>query len=390
MAISSSCEYIAQLSSVKGLGLKTFYHLYTRFGSSEAIASAGYETLLAAGLKPLMARALANLNDECLSVSQVPLIDKLSKWSDRECQHIVSIEDASYPALLKEVFCPPPIIYAKGCLASLALPSIAVVGSRKPSIGGKQHAFSFARDLSLQGFSITSGLALGVDAQAHRGALQASGITCAVLGTGLDVIYPRQNKKLAEQIIESGVLVSEMALGSMPVPANFPRRNRLISGLSQGSLIVEAGLKSGSLITARYAIEQNREVYVIPGPIDSELAAGCNDLIKQGAQLVTCVEDILGTSFADPAIRDITNAKSSSSLEVRAKDSLSLSALSPTEDKVLLLMDYCCTSFDLLMSESELGAGVLMQALVTLELKGHISNVPGGYQRVKSVNSAQE
>ncbi|KZY89647.1 hypothetical protein A3743_07910 [Oleiphilus sp. HI0072] len=257
--------------------------------------------------------------------------------------------------------------------------------------------------MSLQGQNVVSGLALGVDTLAHRGALEASGITCAVLGTGLDLVYPRQNQKLAEQIMDRGVLVSEMALGSLPVPANFPRRNRLISGLSQGSLIVEAGLKSGSLITANYAIEQNREVYVIPGPIDSEVAAGCNDLIKQGAQLVTCVEDILAfpcrdscmtvASSANNSKRESPIGRSTSAIVGKAEGHAAETQLShellPDEGKLLPLIDFQCTSFDVLASESQLEAGVLLQNLVSLELKGLISNVPGGYQRVKSVNSAQ-
>ncbi|KZZ63587.1 DNA-processing protein DprA, partial [Oleiphilus sp. HI0128] len=285
---------------------------------------------------------------------------------------------------------------------SLLLPALAVVGSRKPSMAGKQHAYSFAYELSLQGQNVVSGLALGVDTLAHRGALEASGITCAVLGTGLDLVYPRQNQKLAEQIMDRGVLVSEMALGSLPVPANFPRRNRLISGLSQGSLIVEAGLKSGSLITANYAIEQNREVYVIPGPIDSEVAAGCNDLIKQGAQLVTCVEDILAfpcrdscmtvASSANNSKRESPIGRSTSAIVGKAEGHAAETQLShellPDEGKLLPLIDFQCTSFDVLASESQLEAGVLLQNLVSLELKGLISNVPGGYQRVKSVNSA--
>ncbi|KZZ30297.1 hypothetical protein A3752_17260, partial [Oleiphilus sp. HI0081] len=329
--------------------------------------------------------------------------ETLMEWSEPARQHILSIEDAGYPSLLKEVFCPPPMIYLKGCLESLLLPALAVVGSRKPSMAGKQHAYSFAYELSLQGQNVVSGLALGVDTLAHRGALEASGITCAVLGTGLDLVYPRQNQKLAEQIMDRGVLVSEMALGSLPVPANFPRRNRLISGLSQGSLIVEAGLKSGSLITANYAIEQNREVYVIPGPIDSEVAAGCNDLIKQGAQLVTCVEDILAfpcrdscmtvASSANNSKRESPIGRSTSAIVGKAEGHAAETQLShellPDEGKLLPLIDFQCTSFDVLASESQLEAGVLLQNLVSLELKGLISNVPGGYQRVKSVNSAQ-
>lgn len=397
MAISSSCEYIAHLSSIKGLGLKTFYHLYSSFGNVDALINADYESLVSVKLKPVMARAVVKLKDDLSKGKRQGLIEKQLAWSECDDQHILSVEDALYPAMLKEVYCPPPLIYVKGCIGSLSLPSIAVVGSRKPSIAGKQHAFSFSRDISYQGFNIVSGLALGVDTEAHKGALNASGITCAVLGTGLDVIYPKQNKKLAEQIVDKGALVSEMSLGSLPVPANFPRRNRLISGLSQGALIVEAGLKSGSLITASYAIEQNREVYVIPGPIDSAVSAGCNDLIKQGAQLVTCVEDISGNSVHRPralisdslevskASTSMSNSENSAIPSLKS-DTLTVE-LSRGETQILTVLGYQCTSFDMLANESGLDTGTVIQALMGLELKGLISNVPGGYQRVKSVNS---
>jgi DNA processing protein len=399
MAISSSCEYIAHLSSVKGLGLKTFYHLYNYYGDIENLAKADYESLIASGLKPMMARSLCSLHNDLLLNKSVNSIEKQLEWSDQEDQRLLCVEDADYPPMLKEVYCPPPLIYIKGCVGSLSLPSLAVVGSRKPSIAGKQHAFSFSRDLSFQGFNIVSGLALGVDTQAHKGALEASGITCAVLGTGLDIIYPRQNRKLAEQIIERGALISEMALGSMPVPANFPRRNRLISGLSQGSLIVEAGLKSGSLITANYAVEQNRDVYVIPGPIDSEVSAGCNELIKQGAQLVTCVEDILGVPTVEESRkRSFTiesekverkdenkggNKGRQEAAQAQAREKIQDLDLNSEETKLLTLLGFQCTSFDLLAGESGFDAGIVIQTLVSLELKGLISSVPGGYQRVK-------
>lgn len=389
MTISASCEYISRLSSIKGLGLKTFYHLYNYFGSVDAIANADHEQLMAAGLKASLAQSILKLRELDSSGSAKFSLDKQIAWSDQPNQHVLGIEDDLYPAMLKEVYCPPPIIYAKGHIASLALPSLAMVGSRKPSIAGKQHAFSFSRELSLEGFNIVSGLAIGVDTQAHQGALSASGLTCAVLGTGLDIVYPRQNIELAEQIIESGVLISEMALGSMPVPANFPRRNRLIAGLSQGVLIVEASLKSGSLITANYAIEQNRDLYVIPGPIDSAVSAGCNELIKQGAQLVTCVNDIVGLpSIKNRSIELADEAKASDSDKPQVPKTSVLEGLDTEQTRLLTILGYQCTSFDMLVNECGLDAGTVIQTLVSLELKGLISSVPGGYQRVKSVNFA--
>jgi DNA processing protein len=387
MAISPGCEKISQLSSIKGLGLKTFYRLYSHFGSVERIVSADFQMLRELGLAPVKARAIVDLQEAREAKHSQPAIDKLNAWDTEGDQYVLCIEDSCYPSMLREIFCPPPLIYAKGDLSSLSLAAIAVVGSRKPSIAGQQHAFEFSRDLSYNGFNIISGLALGVDTQAHRGALSASGITCAVLGTGLDVIYPKQNAKLAAQICEQGILISELALGSLPVPANFPRRNRLVSGLSKGSLIVEAGLKSGSLITANYALEQNREVYVIPGPIDSLVAAGCNALIKQGAQLVTCIEDILGDPFNKLSGGNELGHDVPSEDACIAPEKSALAGLTASETKIITLVGFQCTSFDLLISSGDLAPGELSQTLISLELKGLICSVPGGYQRVKSVNS---
>jgi len=288
---------------------------------------------------------------------------------------------------LREIYCPPPLLYLKGNVNAFNRPSIAMVGSRKPSIAGTQHALQFAHDLAAEGLCVTSGLALGIDAASHQGALKGQGITCAVLGTGLDIIYPKKHNKLAGAICEQGILVSEMSLGSLPIPANFPRRNRIISGLSQGVLVIEAGLKSGSLITANYAIEQNREVYAIPGPIDSPVSAGCHALIKQGAQLVESVSDILADDFISRAYRNNDYKQQECELDKGEVNISKDSLLGANESSLLNFVDFQMTSFDLLQYHTGFDVPKLTQLLMGLELKGEVSVVPGGYQRLKKIHS---
>jgi DNA processing protein len=379
MKVSSACLALYQLSSIKGLGLKTFHHLYSHLGSVENIISTDFELLKALGVKASVCRAICQLQENRMGGKVSFELERLRVWAEVLDQYILCIEDVLYPPQLKEIYCPPPIIYLKGCPKTISVPAVGIVGSRKPSVSGKQHAFMFARGLSLSGFCINSGLALGVDTAAHEGALQASGITCAVLGTGLDVVYPKQNAKLARDIVCHGALISEMSLGCMPVPSNFPRRNRIISGLSKGVLVVEAGLKSGSLLTANYAVEQNRDVYAVPGPIDSLVSAGCHALIQQGAKLVTCIEDILDD-----------NATMYTPINARNRDQQkplhAVAPLSSDEAQVLEFVDYQRVSFDVIAELSGFNAGRLTQILMELELKGTLCSVPGGYQRLKPLN----
>ncbi len=220
-------------------------------------------------------------------------LDAAALWLEDEANHVVTLADAAYPRLLLEITDPPPLLYVKGNPALLDHASLAVVGSRNATPQGRSNAEAFSRELSEGGFTIISGLALGIDAAAHTGGLAASSSSIAVVGTGLDIVYPARNRDLAHQLAAQGALVSEFALGTPALASNFPRRNRLISGLSRGCLVVEAALKSGSLITARYALEQGREVFAIPGSIHSSLSKGCHLLIKQGAKLVENSRDIL-------------------------------------------------------------------------------------------------
>lgn len=378
MTISTVCLNTLSLSAIKGLGLKTFHHLYRELGSVNAILSAGYPALTDLGIKPAICQAVCDMAASPDLFLQHAEGLHIQDWERHQGRQILCLEDDAYPALLKEVYCPPPILYLEGHLPALAVPAIAMVGSRNPSIAGRQHAFSFARDLSRSGFCINSGLALGIDAASHRGVLSAEGVTSAVLGTGLDVIYPRQHLKLADEIRERGVLVSEMPLGTLPLPANFPRRNRIISGLSRGVLVVEASVKSGSLITANYALEQNREVFAMPGSIDNPMSRGCHALIKQGAKLVEQLEDVL-----DEWQRNHLSVMSESDKE----ESAMYGQLSADERCVLANIHYECVSFDLLVGNTGVGVSELTRALVSLELKGLLCSVPGGYQRIKQVKS---
>jgi DNA processing protein len=220
-------------------------------------------------------------------------VERDLKWlGDPNC-HLITPFDSEYPALLRQISNAPAVLFVQGNIRRLANPQIAIVGSRNSTVTGRDNAFKFAQHFSELGFTVTSGLALGIDAAAHQGALKGQGGTIAVLGTGIDKIYPSSHVALAHEIIEKGVLLSEYPIGVPPAPSNFPRRNRIISGLSLGTLVVEAALKSGSLITARYALDQGREVFAIPGSIHSPLAKGCHHLIRQGAKLVETAEDVL-------------------------------------------------------------------------------------------------
>lgn len=227
------------------------------------------------------------------SAIDVDAINRSLRWGESAGQHLLVFESQDYPAQLREIDSPPPLLYVIGDKSCLHHPSLAIVGSRRCSINGSRNARWTARQCSQRGLTIVSGLANGIDACAHRGALDTGQPTIAVLGTGIDQVYPRQNQELAEHIKNNGALVSEFPLGTRAYPANFPRRNRIVTGLSLGVLVVEAEAKSGSLISARLAMEQNREVFAMPGPPGAAQSAGCHTLIRQGATLVDQVEHIV-------------------------------------------------------------------------------------------------
>lgn len=296
-------------------------------------------------------------------------LDAARRWLEDPANQVVTFADNAYPRLLLEIPDPPPLLYVKGHAALLDHASLAVVGSRNATQQGRANAEAFSRELSEGGFTIISGLALGIDAAAHTGGLAASSSSIAVVGTGLDIIYPARNRDLAHRLAEEGALVSEFALGTPALASNFPRRNRLISGLASGCLVVEAALKSGSLITARYALDQGREVFAIPGSIHSPLSKGCHLLIKQGAKLAESSQDILEELGATVHDRGTTIA--------------SVDEIAP-DNPLLAALGFDPTDLDTLCQRSSLTPDTASAMLLTLELEGVVSRLPGGkFQRVR-------
>lgn len=354
-----------RLTLVPGIGSASQRQLLAAFGLPEQIFAAGYASL---------ARAVGDkLAGQLLDYDSRETIAASLEWAKQPGNHIVTLADPEYPQLLLEIADPPSVLYVKGQVALLNRPALAIVGSRHATTQGLRDAEAFAQALAQAGLTIVSGLALGIDAAAHRGALAAQGSTLAVIGTGADRIYPARNRELALAIVEHGAVISEFPLGTPALAANFPRRNRLIAGLSKGCLVVEAAPASGSLITARLAGEQGREVMAMPGSIHATLSKGCHQLIKQGAKLVECAQDVLdelrmqvpSTSPAKPQI-ELPIA------EEEGDSALVLQALGHTP---------CDT--DTLAIRSGLTAEALCAILTTLELAGKIAGLPGGrYQRL--------
>ncbi len=281
--------------------------------------------------------------------------------------HIISIEDERYPQRLRQIDSAPPLLFVNGRPELLKTLQLGMVGSRNPSAGGKENAFNFAQSLSQAGLTITSGLAQGIDAAAHQGALAGSGQTIAVTGTGLDRVYPARHRELAHEIASSGALISEFATGTPPLAAHFPRRNRIISGLSLGTLVVEAAPKSGSLITARLANEQGREVFAIPGSIHNPLARGCHNLIRQGAKLVETIDDIVDELGVAPNFDHAVQSNPAAPPELDAESS-----------KLLSIMGHDPVSIDMLVERSQLAAEDVTSILLVLELQGMVSCLAGG------------
>ena len=300
--------------------------------------------------------------------------------------HCLTYDNPLYPRLLREIPRPPPLLYVRGDPTCLSLPQLAIVGSRNPSGGGSENAERFAHYLAERGFAITSGLALGIDAAAHRGALRAGGKTIAVMGTGIDLIYPSRHRQLAQEIVESGgALVSEFPLGTSSHASNFPQRNRIISGLSGGTLVVEAAVQSGSLITASYALQHDREVFAIPGSIHNPLARGCHQLIRQGATLVETAQDIVDqlAGLLSYKRQEVRSAKTlQPELFDEPVDAVEENLLSCDEQSLLQALGYDPLPVDLLAERTGLDVGNLSAQLIGLEIKGLIQQVGACYQRI--------
>jgi DNA processing protein len=350
-----------QLTLAPGLGAAAIRGLLAQFGLPENIFAAPRQQLeRVAG--PAAAALLRS--EETAAAVQHAL-----RWAEAPGHAVVTLADAGYPRLLLEIADPPPLLYAVGRLELLSCPALAIVGSRNATAQGMRNAEQFAQAFSAAGLTIISGLALGIDAAAHAGGLAGEGSTIAVLGTGVDVAYPRQNAALASHIAEKGLLLSEFALGTAGAAHHFPRRNRLISGLAQGCLVVEAAIASGSLITARAAAEQGREVFAIPGSIHSPLSKGCHALIKQGAKLVESAEDVLA---------ELTSFRRTGFANTRAAVPMPVA-----EDPLLAHMGFDPVDVDSLCMRSGLTAERVSAELLRLELGGRVAALPGGmYQRL--------
>jgi len=349
-----------------GIGARHFNRILKQLGDPGLAFSPSHSSVLQ-GL--LSKRVLA-----ALKLPDWSQVDASLAWAKQPGHHILTLQDDGYPALLKEIADPPPILFAIGDPQFLHHPQLAIVGSRNPTPSGKQTAFDFAHALSQLGLTITSGLALGIDTCCHQGALANNQPTIAVTGTGLDRIYPARNRKLAHQIAEQGLIVSEFPLGTPPLPGNFPLRNRIISGLSLGTLVIEAGLASGSLITARMAAEQGREIFAIPGSIHNPLTRGAHQLIRDGAKLVECTEHILEelTQYGLPPA-------------VTAKDNLQnhhQQDLPAEFQQLLKLIDNDPISVDSLVGQSGLTAETISSMLTTLEIQNVVACAAGRYYRL--------
>ncbi|SKA68363.1 DNA protecting protein DprA [Thiothrix eikelboomii] len=388
-----------QIWRAVGIGPATLNRLLNHFGSAVAALDGSDAELAKAGLKP----------DTLQNLRSVPIEATLAdlEWLHRaQHRHILVPEDPRYPKLLRDLKAAPPILFVAGQPELLNEPQLAMVGSRTPTTYGKENAQAFAQYLAKHGITVTSGLALGIDAVSHQGALEAGGTTIAVIATGLDIIYPAKNRSLAERIVEHGAIVSEFPIGVKPQAQNFPRRNRIISGLSLGSLVVEAALQSGSLVTAQHALEQGREVFAIPGSIHSPLAHGCHRLIRQGAKLVETAADILEEltpqlhaylgSTAMPTALALSTTQASKPIKPTKPLSFlkslttqenteerSEAKLDPEEQQILATIGLEPIPIDQIVLQTGLTPDVVSSMLLMLELQGYIAACGGGrYQRL--------
>lgn len=327
--------------------------------------------------QPDLAKGVSDRTRAALHQPDWQKVEQDLVWFEQENRYILTLNDEQYPTLLKQIADPPSLLFIEGDISLLSQWQLAIVGSRNPSPSGRNNAFEFARYLAQGDVAVTSGLAMGIDAAAHEGALAANGKTVAVIGTGLDRVYPAKHSSLARSICERGVMVSEFALGTPPLAAHFPRRNRIISGLSLGTLVVEAAIQSGSLITARTAIEQGREVFAIPGSIHNPLSKGCHQLIREGAKLVETAMDIveeLGPLAEVSGLPEAGVLASGPKHEIKKDDDYAV---------LLSCLGYDPIEIDRLVIQSGLTAETVSSMLLLLELDGQVASLSGGrYVRV--------
>jgi len=357
--LAEETRFQLALLRTPGVGAVTFQHLIDQFGSASAIFQQSSGNLKTFGIQQKSLDFIAKPDWQ--------RVDLDLEWLASPNHHLLMRNGPAYPELLKQLTDAPALLFVIGNPKVLQTPQIAIVGSRNPSPGGSKHAHGFAQQLAEQGLTITSGLALGVDAAAHRGTLSAEGTGIAVMGNGLDRVYPAKHRDLAREIAEKGALVSEFPPGTQAAAGHFPQRNRIISGLSLGCLVVEAALQSGSLITARMAMEQGREVFAMPGSIDNPMVRGCHSLIREGAKLVETVHDIFEEININPQV------------ENRSNEINDLSKKPDVEQTQLLnLIGYDPISVNDLVEQTGQLTENVASTLLMLELQGYIKSASGG------------
>ncbi len=376
----SDLELTLILLSIPNIGPARYWKLIEAFGSPRAAFNAPIESLrvgFSATSFATFAEIRGNLQHEVFT-----FVDKTIAWCEQHDVCILHHSDEDYPARLREIAQAPPCLYVKGDTKILSDNQIAIVGSRSASQNGQNTAKRLASDLVVRGLVVTSGLALGIDGQAHQGALAGGGKTIAVVGTGVDQVYPYRHRQLANEILLSGgAIVSEFPLGTKARPQNFPRRNRIISGLSVGTVVVEAAVKSGSLITAKYALEQNREVFAMPGSVHSTLSRGCHTLIKQGAMLIEDAEDICN-EILGLYEGDVTVSVSEPSMPKRE-------TLEDKQERLVFdHIDYNPASIEEIAQRTGLNINDLLATLMNLELSGLLNHEGGRYVRAVKSSSA--
>jgi DNA processing protein len=359
---NSKLIYAVWLNAIEGIGARRYHEICRRFGSpQEAFENATRRELMEI---PLMGERTA---ESILENRNQKALDSIEKSLDRKDARIYLLEEEGYPGILREIADPPPVLYVKGSLSFEGLRMLAMVGTRHPTRYGRDVAYRLAQELGEQGITVVSGLARGIDACCHAGALAGGGTTIAVLGCGVDIAYPTENRRLYEQVQERGLVISDYHFGAKPIGAHFPARNRIISGLSRGTVVVESKAKGGSLITASYAVEQNRDVFAVPGNINQETAKGTNALIADGAKMVQGAHSIL------EEYPDWGGALQSKSTE-KGPD---LQQLEPDERRIVQLLLEGELPFDSLISQTGMTAGSLGAVLTILEIKGIIKQLPG-------------
>lgn len=361
------------LHHTEGLGAVTFHKLLQEFTTAEAVFGANDRELMAAGIPQKVVRAMRKTSDAQIEADL--------KWAQDERHHIICWGDPLYPKRLMTLPDAPPILFIKGNASLLNDPQIAIVGSRNATPGGKNIAYEFAQELAKVGLLVSSGMAQGIDAFAHLGALDAEAPSLAVIATGQDIIYPAKNKELAHRIADKGVIVSEFSYGTPPNAANFPRRNRIISGLALGVLVVEAKIRSGALITARLANEQGREVFAIPGSIKNHLSKGCHYLLRDGAVLVEDVTDILKeikSAIEGEHLKPLPDSDTQEDDATPPHENLSKSHFQLLDE-----MGYDPVTSDELAESTGKPIGEIASMLLMLELENYISNSGGMYCRIR-------